>query len=101
MQPKRRPVRHLDREHQADHDMAHDRNGEIGRGVVGALMVQRLGAMRTVVGDFEVTREHQAHAASRTFERSTPQHGAKNRPLGSRTLKGIARSFSPFLHHCS
>ena len=65
MQPERRPVSHLHRQHEADDDVADDDDGEIGRSIVGPMVMQRLPAFRTMVRDFEVAPEHGALAASR------------------------------------
>ena len=48
--------------------MADDDDGEIGRRVVGAVMVQRLAARGALVGDLEIAAEHGALAASRAGE---------------------------------
>ena len=54
------PVGHLHREHQADHDVADNDDGEIGRRVVCPMMMQLLAAMRAGVGDFQIAPEHGA-----------------------------------------
>jgi hypothetical protein len=46
--------------------MADNDDREIGRRVVSAVVMQRLGASRTNVGDFQVTPEQSAFAAGRT-----------------------------------
>ena len=74
------PVGHLHGEHQADHDVPDNDDGEIGRRVVGAMMMQLLAAMRAGVGHFQITPEHGPNAASRAFVRGTAQHRGKDRP---------------------
>jgi len=71
MQPERGPVGHLHHEHPADHDVAHDHDGEIRRRVIGAVMVQLLAALGTGVGHLELAPEHGAGAAGGAFERRT------------------------------
>jgi hypothetical protein len=48
--------------------VAVDDDGEIRRGVVGAVVVQRLISMWTVIGNFQEAVEHGANAARWAFE---------------------------------
>ena len=48
--------------------MADDDDGEIGRSVVGTMMVQGLAASRAIVGDLEIAPEQAPLAARRTGE---------------------------------
>src|SRR5437868_55901 len=66
MQPNRRvSIIRLNPQHEPDNDMADNDNGEIGRGVVCALVVQLLPAERTKVVDLEIGAKHLPAAATR------------------------------------
>jgi hypothetical protein len=53
MDPYIRPIRLLDDEHEADHDMADNRIDTIEWRIVGLMMVERLAAARAVVVDLQ------------------------------------------------
>src|SRR6188768_1504435 len=98
MQPKGRPVRHLDGKHETHDNMADDNDGEIRGSVVGPVMVQLLSTMGASVDHLQIAPEHSALTASRAFERRAPQQRVEDRASARRsaaTLK-IANSV---LHH--
>ncbi len=68
MEPQGRAVGYFHGQHQADHHMANNNDGEIGRRVVGALMMQRLAAMGAIVRDLQKAVEQGANTAGRAFE---------------------------------
>src|SRR5262245_35638782 len=72
-------------EHTADDEMSDNDNGEIGRGVIGTVMMQVLAAMGTCVGDLEVLPKQLTFAALRTALRKATPHGLHYiaaRPVG-------------------
>ncbi len=58
--------------------MAHDEDGEIGRRIIGPLVVQRLAATRAGIANLHECPEQLAPAAGRTLARSAP-HGVASR----------------------
>jgi hypothetical protein len=60
----------------------HRKDGEIRRSIVGALMVERLGAVRTFIRDFQVTPEQTPLSTGRTPAKRTPPHCLEDRALG-------------------
>ena len=65
MHPIGRGEGDFDRERQRHHDVADDEDDEIGRRVVGAVMMQILAAGRALIGDFQERAEQLALAAIR------------------------------------
>ena len=77
VKPHGRAVGHLDGQNEAHHDMAHDDNREVGRRVVGAVMVQGLAAMGTIVRDLEVAAKQGSGTAGRAFQRGAAEEGLR------------------------
>src|SRR5262245_6119219 len=95
MQPKRRPVGHLHGEHQANHDMADDDDGEIRRRIIGPVMVQRLATSGAGLSHLEIAAEHGAFAASRAGQPRASQQRKQHRTLASRSrLAAVALCFA-------
>jgi|SRR6185437_7140267 len=98
MQPKRRPVRHLDGEHETHDNMADDNDGEIRGSVVGPVMVQLLSTMGTSVDHLQIAPEHSALAASRAFERRPPPQRVQDRASARRSA-AMLKAANSILHH--
>ena len=79
MEPEGRPVGHLDYEHQAHHDVADNDDGEIGRRVVGAVVMQLFAAGGAGVGHLQIAPEHGTAAAGRAAQTRAAQERAENR----------------------
>src|SRR5688500_10003818 len=54
-------------------------NGEIGRGVIGAMVMQRLAAICAMVLDLQIAAEHPAFATGRTAKQPSAEEGGANR----------------------
>ena len=65
MHPIGRREGNLDREHERHHDVTDNENDEIGRSVVGALMMERLSAGRAMIGHLQECAKQPAAAAMR------------------------------------
>src|SRR5690606_22142117 len=66
-------------QHHPDEDVADDEDGDIGRQVVGAVMVQLLATGGTGIADLEVGAEQLAVAAARAAAAGAPADGAPER----------------------
>ena len=101
MHPERRPVGHLHGEHKADHDVADNDDGEIGRRVVGAMMMQGLAAIGAGIGHLEVAPKHGALAAGGALMRRASEQRAEDRARARRStlMLGDARRPNSVLHH--
>jgi len=101
MQPYRRPEGYFHGKHEADHDVADNDDGEVGRRVVGALVMQCLAAIGAGIGDLEITAEHGAGAAGGAAPRRASQQGAKDwaRACRSSFMLVPARRPKTLSHH--
>ena len=78
MQPKRRTIGHFHGEQQLEHHMADNDDGEIGRGVVGAMVMQRLAAIWALVGDLQIAAEQSSLAAGRAAKQRAAEDRVNN-----------------------
>jgi hypothetical protein len=67
VKPKRRAESHFDSQNKADDHMADNDNREVGRGIIGTMMVKGFATMRTVIAHLQIAREKRADAACWTF----------------------------------
>ena len=75
MDPDVRSIGHFNPEHGRDNHVADDEDGEIGRGVVRAVVMEFFAALTAIVSDFQIFPEYLSLATRRAFEGSTSADG--------------------------
>ena len=65
----------LNNDNERDHDVAHNKNGEIGWRIIGALVVQCFAAMGARIVYLHEFMEQETLATGRAFSSRTPPHG--------------------------
>jgi len=74
MEHERRVPEVLDDERQRHHDVTDQEEGEIGRRIIGAVVVELLAAMAAALGHLEIGGEERSRAAMRAApEKSEPE----------------------------
>lgn len=76
-------------EHQRDQEFADDENREIGRRIVGAVVMKFFAALRTLVRDLQIAPEQSLAAAIRAAQAGTQKHGGE-RASAWRLISGEA-----------
>ena len=69
--------------------MAHDQDGQIGRAVIGALVVQRLAADGAAFADLEIAAQERAGPAGRAATAPAAQHGGAERAVFEKILAQV------------
>ncbi len=82
MDPERREIFEFEPEHHRHDDVADDHDGEIGRSVIGLMMMELFAAIRAIVRDFQEFAEQAATAASRATAAETAQNRGERRAGG-------------------
>ena len=75
------PVSDKDEVDQGGQDVTYDQDGQIGRAIVGALVVQRLAADRTRVADLEEVLQHRPRAATGAAAAPATAQGRAKGPI--------------------
>src|ERR1700735_3499808 len=85
------------RDHARHDDMADDQHRNIGRRIVGALVMQVLGADRAGVDDFQISAKQAPLAAIRaTLHQSAPHREPEVAPAGAVGCDGLRHDLVPF-----